>query len=291
MRVHLIDGTYELFRMFYGAPRATAADGREVGATRALLRSFATLLRDPDVTHVGVAFDRVIESFRNELFDGYKTGEGIDPDLYAQFPLAEQAAQALGMVVWPMVEFEADDALASAAAKFQEQADVRVFICSPDKDLAQCVVGDRVVTFDRRSGSMLDEDGVREKFGVAPKSIPDFLALVGDAADGIPGIPRWGAKSAAAVLAHYEHIENIPDDPLDWAVKIRGAKTLAGNLAYQRKDALLYRELATLRRDAPIPQTLDELRWRSVDHEALGALCAALGVEMPAVGRRPPGRA
>ncbi len=280
MQVHLIDGTYELFRMFFGAPRASAPDGREVGATRALLRSFATLLRNPDVTHVGVAFDHVVESFRNQLFDGYKTGEGIDPELYAQFPLAEQAARALGMVVWPMVEFEADDALASASAKFQECSDARVLICSPDKDLAQCVSGDRVVCFDRRTRAMLDEEGVRAKFGVPPKSIPDFLALVGDAADGIPGIPRWGAKSAAAVLAQYEHIENIPDDPLDWVVKVRGAKTLAGNLAYRRRDALLYRELATLRLDAPIPQTLEEMRWRSVDSDRLRMLCDELGQEI-----------
>ncbi len=285
MQVHLLDGTYELFRMFFGAPRATAPDGREVGATRALLRSLATWLRDPSLTHVGVAFDHVVESFRNELFDGYKTGEGIDPELYAQFPLAERAAEALGIVAWPMVEFEADDALASAAAKFAGPG-VQVRLCSPDKDLAQCVRGERVVGFDRRAGTMLDEDGVRAKFGVDPQSIPDYLALVGDAADGIPGIPRWGAKSAAAVLAHYRHIEHIPNDPLDWAVKVRGAKTLAGNLAYQRKEALLYRELATLRLDVPVAETLDELRWRRVDADALGALCDELGMRPPDVPPR-----
>ena len=278
MYVHVVDGTYELFRMYFGAPSSEAADGTEVGATRALLRSFAMMLRDPEVTHVGVAFDHVIESFRNELFDGYKTGEGMDPALYEQFPLAEAAARALGIVVWPMEEFEADDGLASAAAKFGGDPRVsQVRICSPDKDLAQCVRGERVVCFDRRKKTVMDEAGVRGKFGVAPASIPDYLALVGDAADGIPGIPRWGAKSAATVLAHYERLEAIPDDPAEWAIKVRGAKALAENLASRRADAALYRKLATLRLDAPVPQDLDALRWRSVDMDALRALCEQLG--------------
>lgn len=278
MNVHLIDGTYELFRMFFGAPSAFSRSGQEVGAVRALLRSFAALLRDPEVTHVGVAFDHVIESFRNDLFDGYKTGEGLEPTLYDQFPLAERATRALGIVVWPMVRFEADDGLAAAAHKFgQDERVERVFICSPDKDLSQCVVKDRIVCFDRREKKMRDEDGVREKFGVGPKSIPDYLGLVGDTADGIPGIPRWGAKGASTVLARYEHIEKIPASADDWDVKVRGAKTLAENLQAQLNDALLYRKLAVLRTDAPIHETLDDLRWTGVDRPALETLCEELG--------------
>lgn len=278
MNVHLIDGTYELFRMFFGAPSAFSSTGREVGAVRALLRSFAALLRDPEVTHVGVAFDHVIESFRNDLFDGYKTGEGLEPTLYEQFPLAERATRALGIVVWPMVRFEADDGLAAAAHKFGRDERVeRVYICSPDKDLSQCVVGDRIVCFDRREKKMRDEDGVREKFGVSPASIPDYLGLVGDTADGIPGIPRWGAKGASTVLARYEHIEKIPPSADDWDVKVRGAKTLAENLQAQLDDALLYRKLAVLRTDAPIHESLDDLCWTGVDRPALETLCEELG--------------
>ncbi|MEM9069103.1 MAG: 5'-3' exonuclease H3TH domain-containing protein [Myxococcota bacterium] len=291
MNVHLIDGTYELFRMYFGAPPATSPEGMEVGATRALLRSFAAMLRSPKVTHIGVAFDHVIESFRNELFDGYKTGEGMDPALYAQFPLAERAVSSLGMTVWPMERFEADDGLASAAAKYAEDPRVsKVLICSPDKDLAQCVVKDRIVCFDRRKKKLMNEDGVVEKFGVGPASIPDYLALVGDSADGIPGIPRWGAKGAAEVLAHYKHLEHIPDDPTDWKIKVRGAKTLAGNLAYQRKDAMLYRELATLRLDAPIPEALEAIRWKEVDLSALEELAAELG-DSGVLNRLPAARA
>lgn len=278
MNVHLIDGTYELFRMFFGAPPAQSPGGQEVGAVRALLRSFAALLRDPEVTHVGVAFDHVIESFRNDLFDGYKTGEGLDPALYEQFPLAERATRALGIVVWPMVRFEADDGLAAAAHKFAQHEEVeRVLICSPDKDLSQCVVKDRVVCFDRRQKTVLDEDGVREKFGVSPASIPDYLGLVGDTADGIPGIPRWGAKSAGAVLARYAHIEKIPASADDWDVKVRGAKTLAENLQAQLDDALLYRKLAVLRTDAPVHESLDDLRWTGIDRAALEEMCEELG--------------
>ena len=278
MQIHLIDGTYELYRAYYGAPSATGPDGREVGGTRGLLRSLAALLRSDDCTHIAIAFDHVIESFRNDLFDGYKTGEGIDPDLWAQFPLAEAAAEALGIVVWPMVEFEADDALASAAARFSQAASVdKVLICSPDKDFAQCVVDDQVVLWDRMRDRVIDEPGVGEKWGVAPDSIPDLLALMGDAADGIPGIPRWGQKSSSTVLAEYERIEDIPSDPEQWTLKVRGAAGLSRSLEENREDALLYKRLATLRRDVPLPQKLADLRWRGADRKKLEALAESIG--------------
>lgn len=278
MKVHLIDGTYELFRSWFGAPEATSPAGQEVGATRGFLRSMAAMLRDPEVTHIGCAFDQTVESFRNQLFDGYKSGEGLEPELFAQFPLVERASRALGMVTWPMVDFEADDALATAAAKFGDSPEVeQVVICSPDKDLCQCVRANEVVTLDRRREIILNADGVREKFGVSPESIPDYLALVGDAADGIPGIARWGAKSASAVLAKLGHLENISDDHEDWDVKVRGAATLAQNLREHRNDASLYRTLATLRSDVPIEESLDELDWRGPDRPALEALCEELG--------------
>lgn len=278
MKVHLIDGTYELFRAWFGAPEATSPDGREVGATRGLLRSLAALLRNEEVTHVACAFDHTIESFRNELFEGYKTGEGLEAELWEQFPLAERASRALGLVTWPMVEFEADDALAAAAMKFRDGGQVRqVIICSADKDLCQCVCGEQVVTWDRRRDITLDEEGVRAKFGVSPESIPDYLALVGDAADGIPGIARWGAKSAALILERFVHLENIPDDPARWGVRVRGAQTLARNLEEQRDDAMLYRTLATLRIDAPIEESLEDLRWTGPERPALQALCEELG--------------
>jgi 5'-3' exonuclease len=278
MKVHLVDGTYELFRSWFGAPESKSPRGQEVGATRGFLRSMAAMLRDDEVTHVGCAFDHTVESFRNDLFDGYKTGEGLEPELLDQFPLVERASQALGMVTWPMTEFEADDALATAAAKFRDAPGVtQVVICSPDKDLCQCVRGNSVVTFDRRREIVLDEDGVHEKFGVSPQSIPDYLALVGDAADGIPGIARWGAKSASIVLSKFVHLENIPDDHEQWNVKVRGAATLSRNLAEQRGKAMLYRTLATLRADAPIDESLDDLRWKGPDRPALEALCEDLG--------------
>jgi 5'-3' exonuclease len=278
VNVHLIDGTYELFRAFYGAPSRRSPSGDEVGAAHGLVRSLLALLSDASVTHVAVAFDQVIESFRNELFDGYKTGAGIEPDLLAQFALAEDASRALGLETWPMREFEADDALASAAARFANAADVaQIVICSPDKDLAQCVRGSRVVCFDRMRGKLLDEAAVIAKFGVGPASIPDWLALVGDSADGIPGIPRWGAKSAAAVLHEYRHLEAIPDDPAVWQVNVRGAAALASTLAAAREDALLFRRLATLREDAPIAESLAALRWRGGTDTMLQALGARLG--------------
>lgn len=278
MRIHLVDGTFELFRAHFGAPGSVAPDGREVGATRGLLRSLYALLKEDGVTHVAVAFDQVIESFRNTLFDGYKTGEGLPPELLAQFPLAESAARALGVVVWPMVEFEADDAIATAASKWQDDKKVeQVVICSPDKDLAQCVRGKRVVMFDRIRRKETDEGGVVEKFGVPPASIPDLLALIGDDADGIPGIPRWGAKSSAAVLARYGSLDKIPDDERAWVVPVRGAATLAAQLRDNREAATLYRTLATLRRDVPIAESIKDLEWKGADRTALTEFCASIG--------------
>jgi 5'-3' exonuclease len=286
IQVHLLDGTYELFRAHFGAPGRQSPSGQEVGATVGLLRSFAALLREPGVTHLGCAFDTVIESFRNDLFAGYKTGVGIDPALYSQFPLAERACEALGIVTWPMRDVEADDALATAAACLRNDAEVtRVLLCSPDKDLAQCVRGERVVLFDRRKQEALTEAGVVAKFGVPPASIPDYLALVGDTADGIPGIPRWGEKGAAALLARYGHLEAIPDDAGTWDVKVRGAAALAQHLAAQRDDARLFRTLATLREDVALspPAQKQALRWNGANAIALGTLCAELGISPPAL--------
>jgi 5'-3' exonuclease len=278
MRIHLVDGTYELFRSWFGAPAALGPDGREVGATRGLLRSLAAWLRSGEVTHAAVAFDHVIESFRNELFAGYKTGEGLEPALYGQFVLAERAAAALGLVVWPMVEFEADDALATGARLYRDLPEVeQVLLCSPDKDLAQCVRGERVVLWDRYKKIALDEAGVAAKFGVPPASIPDLLALVGDDADGIPGLPRWGMKSAATVLAAYGSVEAIPDDCARWSVKVRGAAALAGSLATGRDALRLYRRLATLREDVPLAARVGDLEWRGARRDELEALCGEIG--------------
>ncbi|HEY6562192.1 MAG TPA: 5'-3' exonuclease H3TH domain-containing protein [Polyangiaceae bacterium] len=275
MKVHLVDGTYELFRSYYGAPSAKSPAGVEVGATRGLLSSMLYLLRSPGVTHVAVAFDHVIESFRNDLFAGYKTGAGIDPDLYAQFPLAERATRALGLVTWPMVEFEADDALAAAARRFAADSRVeQVLLCSPDKDFAQCVQGDRIVLFDRMRKTVLDEAGVRTKFGVPPACIPDLLALVGDTADGIPGIPHWGAKSAALLLTRFGCVESIPVDPAAWgAPPVRGAARLAASLAQGRAVLPLYKTLATLRTDVPLAEKLEDLAWRGAPRELLAPFC------------------
>lgn len=277
MKVHLLDGTYELFRAFYGVPSRKNARGEEVGGAFGLYRGLLAWLRAPDVTHVGCAFDTVIESFRNELFQGYKTGEGIDPALWAQFPLAERVSAALGVTTWSMLEFEADDALATAAARADADASVtQVVICSPDKDLAQCVKGTRVVCWDRMRDKVYDAARVVEKFGVPPASIPDLLALVGDTADGIPGIPKWGMKSAAAILAHYGTLDRIPDDASNWDVAVRGARTLADNLASHRSEARFYRTLATLRADVPLAETVDDLRWRGPKRPLLDELLVEL---------------
>jgi len=261
MDVYLIDGTYELFRHYYAVPSARDRDGREVAAVRGVLTSLLGMMT-VNITHIGVATDHVIESFRNRLWSGYKTGEGIEPELFAQFPLLEEVLSALGVAVWPMVEFEADDALAAAAAKAAADERVeRVFICTPDKDLAQSVRGKRVVQMNRRERSIRNEDGVIEKFGVPPASIPDYLALVGDSSDGYPGLKGWGAKSAGAVLAKYGHLESIPDDWTTWHVNASKPAALAATLARDREQALLFRDLATLRTDIALFDNVDELRW------------------------------
>jgi 5'-3' exonuclease len=277
MKIHLVDGTYELFRSFYGPPPKKSPDGREVGATIGLIRSLLLLLTETGATHIGCAFDHVVESFRNDLYDGYKTGEGIDPDLFSQFPLAEEAVTKLGIVVWPMVEFEADDALATAAVRFKDEPAVdQVVICSPDKDLAQLVTGDRVVSWDRRREIVYDEAAVIEKYGVSPASIPDYLALVGDSADGIPGIPTWGAKSSAAFLSKFGHIENIPDDTAQWDMTAGRARRLAENLAAHKEQVNLYRRLTSLRTDVPLKESLADLEWRGA-HEEFKEFCTQLG--------------
>ncbi len=261
MVVHLVDGTYELFRHYHALPSAVDADGREVAAVRGVLRSVMGMITH-GATHVGVATDHVIESFRNRLWRGYKTSAGVERDLMAQFPVLEDALTALGVVVWPMVEFEADDALAAAAARAaQDPAVEQVIICTPDKDLAQCVRGTRVVQLNRRTRVTLDEAGVVKKFGVPPTSIPDYLALVGDAADGYPGLAGWGAKSSAAVLARFGTLEAIPDDWKEWHANASSPARLAETLSRDRKLAYLFRDLATLRTDIPVFDTVDDLRW------------------------------
>jgi 5'-3' exonuclease len=269
LEVYLIDGTYELFRHYYALPSARDQDGREVAAVRGVLGSVLGLIKS-GVTHLAVATDHVIESFRNDLWPGYKTGEGIEPDLWAQFPLLEETLSAAGIVVWPMVEFEADDALASGAALSARDRRVgRVVICTPDKDLAQCVRGERVVQLNRRTRVTFDEAGVIKKFGVPPDSIPDYLALVGDAADGYPGLPGWGAKSTAAVLAKFGHLESIPKDAGDWHVNAANAGALAATFSRERDRALLFRRLATLRTDIPLFGDVDQLRWQGPPHGAV----------------------
>src|SRR5438876_189315 len=261
MDVCLIDGTYELFRHFFAVPSLKDAKGREIGAVRGVVNSVRGMI-DHGTTHLGVATDRVIESFRNDLYPGYKTGEGIPAELYSQFPILEDAVEAMGVVVWPMVEFEADDALASAAVKAAEDPGVdRVLICTPDKDLSQCVSGARIVQVHRRTQVTLDEAGVVAKFGVHPKSIPDYLAVVGDSADGFPGVPGWGKKAAAATLSVYPHLEDIPKDWREWVPSIRNAQSLAKALFASWDNALLFRTLATLRTDVPVFNTVADLRW------------------------------
>lgn len=262
MNVHLIDGTYELFRHYYALPSAKDDSGQEVAAVRGVIASLLGMISD-GATHLAVATDRVIESFRNDLWPGYKTGAGIEPELLAQFPLLETAVEALGITLWPMVEFEADDALAAGAeAAGRDRRVERVFICTPDKDLAQSVRGTRVVQFNRRARAIRDEQGVIEKFGVPPASIPDYLALVGDSADGYPGLPGWGSRSAAAVLARFGHLESIPADVREWHVNVARAGQLALTLARERERAFLFRTLATLRTDIPLFEDVEELRWK-----------------------------
>jgi 5'-3' exonuclease len=275
-RLHLLDATYELFRAHFAVPPARTPDGREVGATRGLMASIVAFLNREQVTHIAAATDHVIESFRNALFPSYKTGEGIPADLLAQFPLAEDALRALGISVWPMVDFEADDALATAAHRFAGEVD-QVVVLSPDKDLAQCVRGKHVVTYDRQRDTLYDEDGVRARFGVWPRSIPDYLALVGDPADGIPGIPGWGPKSAAAVLAVYKTIDAIPHDPGRWPPNIRRRDHLAARLDAHAGEARLYRTLATLRTDVPITESLNDLAWPGVPRRHFEDFCNQYG--------------
>ncbi len=275
-RLHLLDGTYELFRAFYAMPSERSPQGQEVGAIRGLIGSVLSLLREPGVTHLAAATDHVIESFRNQLFPGYKTGDGIDPDLWSQFPLAEQALSALGVVVWPMVDFEADDALATAAARFAPEVD-EVVILSPDKDLCQSVCDGKVITQDRRQRKTYDAAGVVQKLGVPPAAVADLLALVGDTADGIPGLPGFGMKTAAALLTVFGSLEAIPGDASAWPVTIRGAKKLVATLTEQRSAAGLYKTLATLRVDVPLQESLADLEWHGADRARYQAFCSRLG--------------
>jgi 5'-3' exonuclease len=262
MNVYLIDGTYELFRYFFAVPSAKDLNGREVGAVRGVLGSVLSMI-EQGATHLGVATDHVVESFRNDLYFGYKNSEGVDPQLLSQFPILEVALQSMGVMVWPMVEFEADDALASAAAKAAKDDRVKqVLICTPDKDLSQTVVGTRVVQLDRRREITRDEAGVVEKFGVKPQSIPDYLAVVGDSADGFPGIKGWGEKAAGGVLSFYPHLENIPKNWQEWDPTIKRARALSESLFGDWDNALLFRKLATLRMDVPVFETLEDLRWK-----------------------------
>lgn len=262
MDVYLIDGTYELFRHFFAVPAAADVNGREIGAVRGVLTSVLSMI-ERGATHLGVATDHVVESFRNDLYHGYKTSEGVAPELLSQFPVLEEALAAMGVVVWPMVEFEADDALASAASKAVRDNRVKqVLICTPDKDLSQCVVGTRVVQLDRRSNVLRDEAGVVAKFGVKPQSIPDFLAVVGDSADGFPGVAGWGLKAAAQTLSQYPHLEDIPKHWREWHPSIRRARALAESIFAAWDEALLFRTLATLRLDVPVFESVDELLWR-----------------------------
>ena len=291
MTVHLIDGTYELFRHYYAVPHARDARGREVAAVRGVLTSVLGMING-GARHMGVATDHVIESFRNRMWPSYKTGDGIEPDLLAQFPLLEEALSALGVAVWPMIEFEADDALASAAARAAADPRVeRVVICTPDKDLAQCVRGDRVVQMHRRAKVTLDEGGVLAKYGVPPASIPDYLALVGDAADGYPGLAGWGAKSSAAVLRKYGHLESIPEDWRTWGVNAASPGRLADTLSRERDRAMLFRDLATLRTHLPLFESVDELQWTGPT-PAFADFAAAFDAAVPeaAAASRAPSR-
>jgi 5'-3' exonuclease len=279
VRLHLLDGTYELFRAHFGIKdTVTARDGTEITATWGILRSTLALLAETGVTHLAASFDTVIESFRNDMFAGYKSSEGMPPELLAQFPDAERAIESIGVVVWRNIEFEADDSLASAAIRWVEDVD-QVVIVSPDKDMSQVFLGDRIVGYNRREQKIIDEAAVVEKFGVHPESIPDYLALVGDTADGVPGLPGWGAKSASAVLARYRRLELIPHDPSQWEVTVRGAEKLADTLVTYYDDALLFRDLTTLRLDVPIAEELGDLEWHGVPRDSFEAFCEEKGLD------------
>lgn len=283
MKLHLVDATFELFRAFYSRPARHAPDGRPVNAVQGLIDSMLSLLREPDVTHIGAATDHVIESWRNDLYPGYKSSAGVDPDLLAQFADAERGLEALGMPVWRMVEDEADDAIAAAVARFGADDRIeQIVICSVDKDLGQLVDGDRVVLRDRMRRVTYDEAGITAKFGIGPQSIPDYLALVGDSSDGFPGLPGWGAKSTATVLARWKHLEDIPASALDWEVPLRNASRLAATLDQQRADAVLFRRLAVLNHDARIEDvtlSLDDLEWHGVPRTRFTAFCDELGFD------------
>ena len=281
MKLHLVDATFELFRAFYSRPPRRAPDGRPVNAVQGLIDSMLSLLREDDLTHIGAATDYVIESWRNDVFPGYKSSAGVDRALMAQFRDAERALEALGIPVWAMVEDEADDAIATAVEKFGDDPRLaQIVLCSVDKDLAQLVDGDRIVLRDRMRRITYDEAGVVAKFGVPPESIPDYLALVGDSSDGYPGLPGWGSKSAATVLARFGHIDRIPPSVLDWEVDVRNASRLASTLEEHRPEAALYRTLATLKRDSAIGTSkLDELEWQGVPRATFVALCDELGLD------------
>ena len=290
MDIYLVDGTYELFRHFYAMPPARDADGREVAAVKGVVTSILGMINSGGARYIGVATDHVIESFRNDMWPGYKTGAGIDPALRSQFGLLEDALTALGVVVWPMIEFEADDALAAAAAIAAADSRVdRVVICTPDKDLGQCVRGTRVVQLIRRTRVILDESGIVAKFGVLPESIPDYLALVGDSSDGYPGLRGWGPKSAAAVLAKFRHLEAIPEDPLGWGVNANNAGGLAATLARERDRAFLFRDLATLRTAIPLFTSIDALEWNGPT-DAFPALAARLDAAVQSAESKPSSR-
>ena len=294
MEIYLVDGTYELFRHYYALPSARDADGREVAAVRGVLASVLGMVK-AGATHIAVATDHIIESFRNDLWPGYKTSEGIEPDLWAQFPLLEEVLAAAGIVVWPMIEFEADDALAAAALSAARDKRVdRVIVCTPDKDLGQCVQGTRIVQLHRRTNVTLDEAGIIQKFGVPPSSIPDYLALVGDSADGYPGLQGWGAKSSATVLAKFLKLENIPADWNDWQLKVASARTLADTLVRDRERAFLFRTLATLRTDIKLFDDIEQLRWigpNSAFDQLAARLDAARTEPKPRTGARSTQRA
>lgn len=276
VELHLLDGTYELFRAYFGAPTRTAPDGTEIGAVHGIMASALRLIEEHSVTHLAAAFDTVIRSFRNDIYSGYKTEAGVPQELLDQFPLAEEGMKTLGVRVFSMIEYEADDAIATAAHVFADDFD-QIVMMSPDKDLAQCIRGTHTIGYDRRKREAIDADGVVAKFGVRPESIPDYLGLVGDSADGLPGVKGWGAKSASVMLSHYRHIEEIPVDPELWEPPVRGKERLAQSLTGSMAEALLWRYLATLRRDVPLGTTVDDLAWEGVDREAFEAFCDRWG--------------